>query len=86
MAFRIVEGRRVRIERIIVTGNAVTRRSVIDRGLAVREGDWAGSEAIQASRRNLEKLGIFSEVRIEEVETGAGAVRLVISLREGQRN
>jgi len=86
VTFRIEEGRRVRIERIIVTGNAVTRRSVIDRELAVREGGWASSDLIQASRRNLEKLGIFAAVRIEEIETGAGAERLVISLREGQRN
>lgn len=86
VTFRIEEGRRVRIERIIVTGNSVTRRSVIDRELAVREGEWASADGIQASRRNLEKLGIFSEVRTEEISTAPDAERLVISLREGQRN
>jgi outer membrane protein insertion porin family len=86
VVFTIQEGRQVRIERIIVTGNAVTRRSIIDRELVVREGDWARSDLILASKRNLEKLGIFAEVRIEEIPTGADAERLVISLREGQRN
>jgi outer membrane protein assembly complex protein YaeT len=86
VSFRIEEGRRVRIERIIVAGNIVTRRSVIDRELTVRESEWAFADRIQASKRNLERLGIFSEVRIEEIETGSGIERLVISLREGQRN
>lgn len=86
VTFRIEEGRRIRIERIIVAGNAVTRRSVIDRELAVREGEWAFADRIQTSRRNLERLGIFAEVRIEEIETGPAAERLVVSLREGQRN
>lgn len=86
VTFRIEEGRRMRIERIIVAGNAVTRRSVIDRELDIREGEWAFADRIQMSKRKLERLGIFSEVRIEEIETGPGAERLVISLREGQRN
>jgi outer membrane protein insertion porin family len=86
VTFRVEEGHRVRIGRIIVTGNDVTRRRIIDRELAVREGDWAFADRILASKRNLERLGVFAGVRIDEIATGADAERLVISLREGQRN
>lgn len=84
--FRIQEGRRVRIERILIAGSVVTRRPIIEREIRVREGDFAGAEDIQATRRGLEKLGVFSEVRIEEVPTGPETENLVINLREGQRN
>ncbi len=84
--FRIEEGRRLKVDRIVVTGQLVTRRRLIEREMKIQEGDWAGAEAIQESRRNLERLGVFSEVRIEEVPTGPGAVNLVVSLREGERN
>ncbi len=86
LEFRIVEGRRFRVDRIVVTGSPLTRRRLIDRQMRIREGDWAGAEAIQESRRSLEQLGVFSEVRIEEVPTGPEAVNLIVSLREGQRN
>jgi len=84
--FRVVEGRRLRVDRIVVTGSPLTRRRLIDRQMKIKEGDWAGAEAIQESRRSLEQLGVFSEVRIEEVPTTPDAVNLVVSLREGERN
>jgi outer membrane protein insertion porin family len=86
IVFRIEEGRRVRVGRILVAGLQVTRRSLIERELKLKEGDWAGSEAILETRRGLEKLGVFSEVRIEEVPSGPEAETLVINLREGERN
>ena len=84
--FRVEEGRRVRVNKIVVAGLVVTRRSLIDRTLRLREGDWASSEAILESRRGLEKLGIFSGVRVEEVSTGPESENLVFNLREGERN
>ncbi|MCX6560449.1 MAG: BamA/TamA family outer membrane protein [Candidatus Aminicenantes bacterium] len=84
--FRIVEGRRLRVERIVVAGSPITQRRLIDRQLRLREGDWAGAEAIQESKRELERLGVFSEIQIEEVPTGPETVDLVINLREGERN
>jgi outer membrane protein assembly complex protein YaeT len=84
--FRLEEGRRVRVDRIIIAGLLVTRRSLIERELRLKEGDWAGSEAILESKRGLEKLGVFSEVRIEEVPTGPESENLVVNMREGERN
>ena len=84
--FRMEEGRRVRVGRIVIAGLLVTRRSLIERELTLKEGDWAGSEAILETKRGLQKLGVFSEVRIEEVLTGPDVENLVINLREGERN
>ena len=84
--FRLEEGRRVRVDRIVITGLQVTRRSLIERELRLKVGDWAGSEAILETKRGLEKLGVFSEVKIEEVTSGPETENLVINLREGERN
>lgn len=86
VAFDISEGRRVKIERIVVTGNKATRRSTIDRELKIKEGDPASSERILETKRGLEKLGIFAEVKIEEIPISAEAEDVVINLREGERN
>jgi outer membrane protein insertion porin family len=84
--FEMTEGRPVRIEKIVVSGNAVTRRDLIDRQLLIREGDPARADLILESKRRLEKLGVFIEVQIEELPSGAGGETLVVSLREGERN
>lgn len=83
--FNVSEGQRVKIQRIIVTGNKSTRQSTIDRELMIRQGDWASSDRILETTRRLERLGIFSEVRTEEIPVSPGAENLVISLREGER-
>ncbi|HNQ80472.1 MAG: POTRA domain-containing protein [Acidobacteriota bacterium] len=85
--FDIQEGTPVRIDKIVVSGNAVTRRDVIDRALLLREGDPARADLILESKRRLEKLGVFVEVKIEEIlSTESGRETLVVSLREGARN
>jgi outer membrane protein assembly complex protein YaeT len=83
--FDIQEGRPTTIDKIVLAGNRVTRRSVIVHNLLVREGEAARADRILESKRRLEKLGVFSEVKIEEVPAGEGRVTLVVSLREGER-
>jgi outer membrane protein insertion porin family len=85
VVFDLREGRPVRIVQIVVSGNAVTKRGVIDRALLLQEGDPARADLILESKRRLEKLGIFVEVKIEEIVSGEGET-LVVSLREGERN
>ncbi len=82
----IKEGRRKKIRNLIVSGNAVTKMGTILRELEFREGDDALSESIAASKRNLENLGIFSEVKIEEIPLPADEESLVVTVREGERN
>jgi outer membrane protein insertion porin family len=84
--FSVDEGRRMKIAKIIIAGLRVTRKSTVLRELAVQEGQDAREGAIQDTKRNLERLGIFSEVRLEEVPADPGFLNLVIRLQEGERN
>ena len=84
--FDIREGERVKIENIIITGNQVTRRSTIERELRINEGDAARYGLILETKRRLERLGIFTEIKLEEIPLGPGKENLLISLREGDRN
>jgi len=86
VVFSVEEGQQVRVEKIVITGEKVTRRSTILRELKIREGDVARQDAILETKRSLERLGIFSEVRLEEVPLGPQSISLVINLREGERN
>ena len=86
VVFSVEEGQQVRVEKIVITGEKVTRRNTILRELKIREGDLARQDAILDTKRSLEKLGIFSEVRLEEVPLSPRSISLVINLREGERN
>lgn len=86
VVFNIKEGERVKIEKIIITGNVITKKGTVIKELRIREGDYARFEAIQETKRRLEKLGVFTEIKIEEVFLSPEKENLIISLREGQRN
>jgi len=84
--FNIQEGRPVRIQSVFISGNLVTRDNVIKRELRIKEGDPARSDRISVSKQNLERLGIFSEVTIEEIPISENAEHVIITVREGDRN
>jgi len=84
--FDISEGKKVKIVKIIITGNIVTRKGTIRRELKIKEGDYARYEAIQETKQSLEKLGIFTEIKVEEVFLSEKEENLIISVREGERN
>ncbi len=86
VVFNIREGRIVRIQSLLISGNLITRKKVILRELRVKAGDLARADRIAASRQNLERLGIFSSVTVEEIPVSDEIEHLVISVREGERN
>ena len=86
VVFDVNEGTKTKIDKVIITGNDVTRRSTILRELKIKEGDDADYDLILETKRGLEKLGIFSEVRIDEILMSEGKENIVISLKEGERN
>jgi outer membrane protein insertion porin family len=86
VTFNIREGRPMKIQSLFVSGNLVTRDSIIKRELRVKEGDPARADRIALSKQNLENLGIFSEVAIEEIPVTESAEHVVVTLREGARN
>jgi len=84
--FNLREGKKFRIEKIVITGNVVTHRNTIIRELRVKEGEYALLERIRESKRRLEKLGIFTEVKIDEIPISTEKENLIVSVREGKRN
>jgi len=86
LVFEITEGEPFVTGNILVTGNRITKTKVINREIQVRKGDVADQSRIQDSKRRLERLGIFSEVRLEQIPTEPGHEILVVTVREGEMN
>ncbi len=86
VVYEIDEGRKVRIRNIFITGNEITRTKVIEKEILVKRGGEADYSRILETRRRLERLGIFSEVRVNEVGTDPDGEVLIVTVREGERN
>ncbi|GAG50579.1 unnamed protein product, partial [marine sediment metagenome] len=70
ITYRISRGKKVRFERILITGNDRTRDKVIRRELKVIEGGYFSGKKLKRSSQNLHRLGFFEAV---EVNTKKGS-------------
>lgn len=86
VSIAITEGRPLNIGEIIITGNKATRRKTIIREVLLKPGDAASRALVLESKRRIEALGIFAEVRLDEAEVESGRENLVITVREGEVN
>lgn len=86
LVYEITEGTPVTIRDIFVTGNRTTRGRVIRRELRVKQGGPADFSLVQETKRGLENLGIFSEVRVDEIQTGPRDEVVIVTVREGEKN
>jgi outer membrane protein insertion porin family len=86
LVYEVREGEKVAVRNIFVTGNRTTRNSVIRKELRVEKGGDADYSKVQETKRRLERLGIFSDVRVDEVQTGPGEEVVVVTVREGEKN
>ncbi|MFH0799785.1 MAG: outer membrane protein assembly factor BamA [Pseudomonadota bacterium] len=59
---RIGKGKRIKVERINISGNATTRDKVIRREMELMENDRFSERLLRKSREKLMKLGYFEEV------------------------
>jgi outer membrane protein insertion porin family len=64
LTYRIVEGRRLLVKRVLIDGNEHTRHGVIARELRIGPGDPLGAERVAQTQRELYNLGVFSRVAI----------------------
>lgn len=84
--FLIDPGKKVYVRRILISGNNVTKDSVIRREMRQLEGSWYSTEKIKISQRHLQRLGYFDDVSIQAVPV-AGADDLVdISVKVKERS
>jgi len=70
ITYKINQGKKVRFERINITGNDITRDKVIRRELRVIEGEYFSAKQLQQSTANLHRLGFFEDL---EVQTKKGS-------------
>ena len=64
LRFVINEQRRVTINRIAIEGNTRTSDEVIRREFRLQEGDLFNSDLLNNTRRQIERLGFFSDVQL----------------------
>lgn len=86
VVIKVDEGKRYRVENIFITGNRLTSRGLIQREIRLKPGDWASYERLLETRRGLDSLGVFSEVKIEELPTGEDKINLSFQFKEGEQN
>ncbi|MGB9892983.1 MAG: outer membrane protein assembly factor BamA, partial [Candidatus Saccharicenans sp.] len=86
VVFRITEGRRVKVNNIFISGQHLTSRKIIQRELRLHEGDWAEYNQLLETKRGLDNLGVFSEVKLDELPDSENSVNLSIQVREAEQN
>lgn len=66
--FRIKKGKRFKIIKIHITGLTKTKEFTVKNMLRIKEGDFYSYEKIQATLKNFQEAGIFSEIKLREIE------------------
>jgi outer membrane protein insertion porin family len=84
LRFVVEEGPRVRIGRVLVSGNLRTRDSVIRRAISVKEGEPYDPEAVARTQAALLGLGVFRSVglRLSDAETPEAVKDLNVEVSE----
>jgi outer membrane protein insertion porin family len=62
---QIDRGPQVRVGRILIVGNEITRDKVIRREIRLNEGDLFDSSKLRRSRQRLGNLGFFEEIKLD---------------------
>lgn len=83
VTFRVTEGARAVVDRVIIVGNRRTKTSTIERELAVRPGEPLGSAALVESQQRLAALGLFRRIQIlPVVHPGESRRDVLVQLEE----
>jgi outer membrane protein insertion porin family len=83
LTYSIREGEPHFLNRIVITGNQLTRDKVIRRELKLQEGDLFNSKLMERSRQNIVNLALFDEVKFNLAEgSKARTVDLDIDVTE----
>jgi outer membrane protein insertion porin family len=84
LRYVVSEGPRVRLGRVLITGNVRTRDDVVRRALEVKEGAFHDPEAMARSQAALLRLGVFRSVglRLQDPEVPEPVKDLVVEVAE----
>jgi outer membrane protein insertion porin family len=82
ITYRISEGSRYRVGKVSVQGNTKTKDKVIRRESTLHPGDWFNSVEMETTKKRLENLNYFSDVRVSGNPAGNGYRDLDILVEE----
>lgn len=85
--YKITEGKRIFVDRVLVSGLEHTRDFVVQRELQVREGDPLSQRDMLETQRRLYDLGIFNTVNIavQNPDGDLAAKNVLLNLEEAKR-
>ena len=84
ITYTITQGKKVRFERINITGNTETRDKVIRRELEVYEGELFSGAGLRLSTENLHRLGYFEDVDVQ-TKQGSQDDTMILDLNVKER-
>jgi outer membrane protein insertion porin family len=85
VTYYIQKGPKVKINRIIIKGNRVTRDKVIRREMRIFENSYYSQSGLEMSRTRLMQLGYFEDINISTPGTGSdNRVDVVVDVKERQ--
>jgi outer membrane protein insertion porin family len=84
ITYNISKGKKVRFERINISGNTITRDKVIRREFKVIEGDYFSGEALKKSNMNIHRLGYFEDVEVQ-TKKGSRDDLMVLNIKVKER-
>ncbi len=84
--YKIHEGPQIKINKIVVEGNALTKQYVIINELEFDEGEVLTPQKIADSEYHLQKTGLFTQVEISTLEKGTESSNRTILIRVAERD
>ncbi len=87
LVYKITEGGKVDVNRVVVTGLENTRPYIVDRQMRIHDGDPLSQAAMINSQRRLYNLGIFNEVNaaVQNPDGQAPQKDVLFDLAEAKR-
>jgi outer membrane protein insertion porin family len=84
--YKIFEGPQIKVSKIVVEGNSLTKQYVIINELEFDEGDVLTPQKIADSEYHLQKTGLFTQVDISTLEKGTSDSDRTILIRVSERD
>ncbi len=87
VTYKITEGPRVFVDRVLVSGIGFTRPYIVNREFSIRDGMPLNQERMVDSQRRLYDLGIFNEVNmaVQNPDGSAQYKNLLYNIKEARR-
>ncbi len=87
VVYKVTEGERVFVDRVIVTGLDFTRPYIVDRRMQIHDGDPLSQSRIVDSQRRLYDLGLFNQVdmAVQNPEGQEPRKDVLFNIQEAQR-